>query len=330
MKLLKKLYQISSPSGGETSMRKYVADYCKKNKATISFDKAGNVYVTKGQADVYPCVVAHLDEVHRNKPESFSVIEQNGIILGVDSKKMEHVGIGADDKNGIWVALKCLESFDNIKLAFFVQEEIGCVGSRQADMSFFNDCSMVIECDRRNGYDFITSIGSTELCDKDFFNRCGASEFGYKVTSGLTTDVGTLKENGLKVCAVNLSCGYYNPHTKDEMTKFSELDNCLNLVKHIVENIGGTVQSHVHKAKKCYHLFDDFTGLDTHYWERKSNQSVLRKSTISNVEKRLIVADLERLLGFDLKLEDIIVYLQYKYQNNFTDDEVEKIVFNNV
>jgi hypothetical protein len=35
-------------------------------------------------------------------------------------------GLGADDKNGIWIALQCLKKYDTVKVAFFVSEEVGC------------------------------------------------------------------------------------------------------------------------------------------------------------------------------------------------------------
>jgi hypothetical protein len=60
--------------------------------------------------------------------------------------------------------------------------------------------------------------------------------FGYKPTHGLMTDVATLKGNGMKCSAVNLSCGYYEPHTDHEFTDVAELVNCLDFVQHIIEN----------------------------------------------------------------------------------------------
>lgn len=45
-----------------------------------------------------------------------------------------------------------------MKVAFFVSEEIGCVGSRNADMGFFEDARFVIEPDRRGYEDLITNI----------------------------------------------------------------------------------------------------------------------------------------------------------------------------
>ena len=50
------------------------------------------------------------------------------------------------------------------------------------------------------------------------------------------TDVQELKERGLQVSCINLSCGYYEPHTDHEFTIKKDLMNCLSLVEHIIEN----------------------------------------------------------------------------------------------
>ena len=238
MKELIKLYYVSSPSGKEKKMRKYLKEWFKANvpTATVYADQSG-IYVTKGRAESYPCIVAHIDEVHNERNGAYRVITSGDYIFGynVDSKKQQ--GIGADDKNGIWVAMQCLLRYDAVKVALFVGEEIGCVGSGMANMKFFDDCRFCIQCDRRGSSDFITSAGSQELCDVNFTSLFNMERFGYKEEHGLMTDVMELKSKGLKVAACNLSCGYYNPHTSEETTIFSELCNCRDLVFHIIDTV---------------------------------------------------------------------------------------------
>ena len=60
--------------------------------------------------------------------------------------------------------------------------------------------------------------------------------FGYKETDGLMTDIEQLKENGLDVSCINLSCGYYEPHTDNEYTSKKDLLNCLHFIEHIITN----------------------------------------------------------------------------------------------
>ena len=50
------------------------------------------------------------------------------------------------------------------------------------------------------------------------------------------TDVLTLKENGLGVSCINVSCGYYNAHSDEEITIKKDLLKCLLFVEHIMED----------------------------------------------------------------------------------------------
>lgn len=181
----------------------------------------------RGNSETYPCIVAHLDQVQREHSKDFKAIETEEIIFGYSPKNRRREGIGADDKNGIWIALKCLEKYECIKVAFFVSEEIGCVGSRNADLGFFEDTRFVIEPDRREYEDLITDISFTSLCSNDFLRDIGFERFGYKEKPGMMTDVLELKERGLGVSCINLSCGYYEPHSDEEFTVKKDLLNCL-------------------------------------------------------------------------------------------------------
>lgn len=238
MNLLKKLYEIHSPSRNERAMKKFIKGYVKKHIPGVTFrsDHVGNLYMTRGNSETYPCIVAHLDQVQREHSKDFKAIETEDIIFGYSPKNRRREGLGADDKNGIWIALKCLEKCECIKVAFFVSEEIGCVGSRGADLSFFEDTRFVIEPDRRGYEDLIIDISFTSLCSNDFLRDIGFEKFGYKEESGMMTDVLELKERGLGVSCINLSCGYYEPHTHEEFTVKKDLLNCLRLVEHIIEN----------------------------------------------------------------------------------------------
>lgn len=240
MELLKQLYSIHSPSGNEKKMRKFLKDWIRRNApgATYTVDAIGNLYVCKGEAETYPCIVSHIDQVQKIHSKDFQTVETNDVIFGFSIHNVKMEGCGADDKNGIWIALKCLQKFPALKCAFFVQEEVGCRGSNKADMTFFSDCRYVLQCDRKGGNDLIWNIGGyTELCSKEFLSAIGYQEFGYKLETGLMTDVEALKDNGLQVSAVNMSCGYHRPHSDEEYTDKNELLNCLAFVSHIIEKV---------------------------------------------------------------------------------------------
>lgn len=251
MELLRQLYAIHSPSGGEKKMRKFIKNWVRRNvpDATYVADH-GNLYVTRGDAESYPCIVAHTDQVQHKHSKDFRTYISDGKVYGFSVDDMEMQGLGADDKNGIWVALKCLEKYPVMKVALFCGEEIGCVGSGDADMNFFKDCRWVVQCDRKNGSDLITDASFVELCSREFAERLLDAGFGYKETQGMMTDVMTLKEQGLAVSCVNMSCGYYRPHTDGEYTVLAELENCKAFVEWIVENVT-EVYEHRYDPRYC-------------------------------------------------------------------------------
>ena len=120
MELLKTLYSIYSPSGNEKKMRRFIKRWIMKNvaNAQITTDAKGNIYVIKGSAENYPCIVSHIDQVQKTHSKDFVCIESKEVIFGYSPKNHRQEGLGADDKNGIWIALKCLEKYDTMKAAF--------------------------------------------------------------------------------------------------------------------------------------------------------------------------------------------------------------------
>lgn len=230
------LYNIASPSGREKRMAEYIVGELERMGAKYKKDRNGNIYAVKGRAGTYPCVIAHIDEVHCRKTGTYGAyLVGREMIVGYDHRHCRQTGIGADDKNGIWICLKAMESFKRMKCVFFVQEETGCIGSNHADMDFFSDCRFVIQCDRKGNGDIITRIGGIGLCSKEFLDTIQPERFGYRTCGGLSTDVYALKTNGLEVSCVNLSCGYYNPHTDSEFTIWKDLLKCFRFVCHIIK-----------------------------------------------------------------------------------------------
>ena len=251
--LLKKLYAIHSPSGREDKMIKFLCSLLKSFPGVkLGKDTLGNLYAWKGEAESYPCIVAHLDQVQHEHSRNFKAVETRDLIFGYSPSNHGFQGLGADDKNGILIAIEALRNYDCMKAAFFRQEETGCIGSQNAEMSFFDNCRYVIQCDRRGNSDMITSIGFTDLCSEDFIQAVEPENWGYREENGMMTDVETLKENGLKVSAINLSCGYYNPHTDEEITIKRDLLKCWRMVQHIIEDC---TEIYPHEQSEYYGRF---------------------------------------------------------------------------
>lgn len=231
--LLLNLYAINSQSTHEDEMRRFILEQLKTLNVEVLQDEMGNVFVTKGNNDEYPCVAAHIDEVHPPCKRNLKVVD--GMVYALDDEGNQ-VGIGADDKNGIWVALNLLQTEPVLKVAFFVHEEkfedqAGCVGSSACDLSFFSNVKYVLECDRKGSSDLVYVGKDVPLCEPCFIPLEIQNRFGYAPVVGGKTDVVELKLRGLEKPCCNISCGYYNAHKNNEFTVLSELHNCLAFVK---------------------------------------------------------------------------------------------------
>lgn len=265
MELLKQLFSIHSKSGKEGKIRKFIWNWVRQTvpDAKIECDKPGNLYVTKGKSETYPCIVAHMDQVQERHSKDFIAYEAEDIIIGFSPKHKEQQGLGADDKCGLWIGLKCLQKFDCLKLAFFVGEEVGCKGSGLANMAFFDDCRFVIEPDRKGSEDLITQIGWTPLCSDDFLKDIGFKKFGYKETEGMMTDIEALKDHGLMLSCINVSCGYYKPHSNEEFVYKPALLNCFAFVEHIIKTctkVYPHIDNTAYYEKQNYYgdIYDDY------------------------------------------------------------------------
>ena len=264
-KLLTDVLSIQTTSGNEFNMIAYIKDFCQEfvPQAKVVI-KDNNIYVTKGKSKIYPCIVAHTDTVH-DIHKYYKVFEDDGCIFAFNAETGKQVGVGGDDKVGIWIALEMLMSFDKIKCAFFHSEEIGCVGSSKADMKWLKDVGYCLQADRRGSTDFINSI-SGKLYSKAFKKALKPilKEYGYKESSGAITDIGQLAENGIGVCVANMSCGYYEPHSDEEIVEFDDASRCLDMVEMIVAELG--CDKYEYKFKKRIHSYGQYNGYYGSKW----------------------------------------------------------------
>lgn len=232
----------------------------------------GNIYIEKGDAPQKPCIVAHMDTVH-DIVEDLSILDIDGKLTGFNKVQMNQTGIGGDDKVGIFIALQCLHHFDNIKVAFFRDEEVGCVGSSAAYMCFFDNCTFVLQCDRKGNKDFITNASGTELSSSVFQKSIKSTikKYGYSFADGMMTDVMTLKQNGLEVSCANISCGYYNPHCENEYVVVDDVMNCLSMVMDIISSFGTKQFAHKYTPKYTPTYKWDDIGWSSYKWNKKQD-----------------------------------------------------------
>lgn len=234
---LKKI--LSLPSGENVYfVTEYILNFAKSNKLKFKMDGEGNIYITKGESDIYPCVTAHIDTVHSFG--DINIIETNG-------KYSSKIGIGGDDKVGVFCCLSLLKALKVLKVAFFNGEERGCVGSRNPWKAFFQNVGYLIAIDRRGNSDYINQYGGSYTTSKTFDEKIKEilDKNGYEPDGGLLTDALKLQSDEVvSVSTCNFSCGYYKPHTVNEYVVQEDVFKALKMIYKIIIKLGNKKYPH--------------------------------------------------------------------------------------
>jgi hypothetical protein len=237
-----KVLRVQASASNEHLMHYFLTRWLNKKKFSWEYDEVGNILVTKGLADWYPCVVAHLDTVHPIM-SSFKLFrtktkDDHDILYAKCGK--HKTGIGGDNKCGIYSLLYLLERCETIKCVFFTGEESGCVGSGEIDLSLLDDVGYVIQLDRWGRKDFICEGFDYHFVSDEFQDAVAdlKTDFGYEDAEGLITDSVKLFKRGLGVSCINLSCGYYQHHSQSEKIDLNQYWNALRFTEKIIERLG--------------------------------------------------------------------------------------------
>ena len=229
--------RVQTNSENEKLMVLYLDKELRRLKLPYTIDAAGNILVTKGEAKTYPCVVSHMDTVHSFVP-NFNVyqdIDDKNTLFALNGK--ERIGVGGDDKCGVFACLYLLKTIPQIKVVFFSREEKGCAGSRAINKEFFADCRYLIQLDRRNSRDFIQAYWGKKTISHDFSSEIGLikKKYKYKNAIGTVTDVMRLWDDRVGISCINLSCGYYQPHTNWEYVSIRGLWHSIKFTEEIIK-----------------------------------------------------------------------------------------------
>lgn len=254
----------------ETKMALFIVRYLEKIKIPFNIDDFGNIYIVKGISDTYPMFTAHLDTVHTYR-DGYNCMIRDGIISAVDNCG-NPVGVGGDDKNGIYVCLKMLETLPILKVVFFSGEEVGGIGSKNFNKKWLEDCRFIGGVDRKGITDFVTEHGGKTVSD-DFLTEIQPLLNKYKRTQsyGLFTDAFSF--SSLNISSFNMSCGYYAPHTSNETVVVQELEDTLRFCLEIANTLTKTYP-HIKPVPTSYYpqgmIYHD-NGFDDdmdYWWER--------------------------------------------------------------
>ena len=249
--LLIDILSVQSETYNSVDMENFIMDRLDEMYLEYIIDN-GNIYVAKGEASSYPCIVSHMDTVHKIIPKDrYKIMQDDYCAMGFDRGLNMPTGCGGDDKVGIFICLTMLKYLDNVKVVFFRDEEVGCVGSSGAHIPFFDDARFILQCDRKGNKDFVNNIFGLDLQSSAFSADVLTiiKRYGYEFSDGGMTDVYQLALDGVGVSVANMSCGYHNPHSDDEIVVFDEVGNCMDMVYDIMSSMTDTYK---HKADRSY------------------------------------------------------------------------------
>ena len=231
MRIRRKFLQLTNytyPYGTEAFLKSYLPD-------GIKTDKFGNYYIVVGEnpSTMFTC---HLDTACV-KQEKVKHVQDNKFIK-TDGKTI----LGADDKAGMVVILYMIEKKVPGLYYFFLGEEVGCIGSGKVaeewhDSEFYDIIQKVVSFDRR---------GTTSVITHQWYGRCCSDEFALELSMRLNLagedlklepdDTGVLTDSAKFMDIVpectNISVGYYNEHTRNEVQDITYLQKlCKSVCK---------------------------------------------------------------------------------------------------
>jgi len=258
----KELLSVPSKTYQEEDMVEYICNELDSIEGVMYYrDEMMNVYATKGvleEGEYYPMFIAHTDTVHSKidkivvkeeklkRPNTFGKTFDDALVdvLKAYDEEGNPTGIGGDDKCGIFICLELLKQLDKVKIGLFVSEETGCHGSSKCDESFLTDVGYITQYDAPGNHLISEICSGVRLFERDseFFEKSILvieNAFGNEmlVQSHPYTDVSQLKKK-IDVSCINMSCGYYNMHTKEEFISIDDVERAIEAGKNMVFILG--------------------------------------------------------------------------------------------
>ncbi len=221
--------------------------------------KAGIEYLYKPGKNIL--LIAHYDTVFQSPPKQLKVA--NEIIWNEDMV----TGIGADDRNGIYIVEKLSAMFPEFGI-LFTEEEYAGHGITNFWQRYAKECAgynLSIEFDKagHNGY-------CTYGYDIDGLNM---SKYGLWKLSGTYTDISTLLSYSIP--AINLTNGGHNSHSINEYTNWNELTYMIGIAIDIIhdykDNTTLTVKSKIYQRDYQYNYKDyskDYTSTSVSLYDK--------------------------------------------------------------
>ena len=236
-------------SNNEYRLATFLVLWARSQGISYEFDNYGNVYLTKGKVEkdeYYPCVTAHIDTV-QDKQLPYAEV---GLPLEIKTRisasgnheiYCDGFGLGGDDKGGVCLCLSMFSHFDTLKACFFLEEEIGCVGSSHLNTEWFKNVGYVIGYDSPELNRAAWASSGIKLFSAKFFKehmkdicaKHGLTDF----RSEPITDVREIRKQTDIMC-MNFGTGYYNCHMLNEYCVLEEMNTACHMGYDLIMHLG--------------------------------------------------------------------------------------------
>lgn len=166
-------------------------------------------------------LVAHLDTVHRALPETICYSADGAVMMSPQ-------GIGGDDRAGVYMILRLIQSC-HCHVLFCEDEETGGYGARAFTKSgIVPDVNYIVELDRVGNNDAVFY-----QCRNRQFEQY-INGFSFQTAFGSFSDISILAPK-FNLAAVNLSTGCYNAHRVNEIVHLDEVEKLIGRVEKLLQ-----------------------------------------------------------------------------------------------
>lgn len=232
LKLLTKILTTHRPSWGSTKWFETLLNEVMGGGGCYVRDVHGNYFVLIGyseQSDV--AFTSHLDTVARPGSAAPDIAITNKGVMFLRNPQVTDC-LGADCGAGIYLMLEMIKRGVHGRYCFFVDEEVGCEGSRASakdDTGFWTGVKAMISFDRRG--DGIITHQRYQRCCSDTFAKELAARLG-RTDAHLQRGVYTDSAEFMQIIpeCTNVGVGYMHEHTPDEVLDLNILGSVLEHV----------------------------------------------------------------------------------------------------
>ena len=274
----KKICRVSQ-EGLRITLSKYINNLYNKTYITDNYIMAeGNIPIA---------LVAHMDTVFKAPPTNIYYDREEEIIWSPN-------GLGADDRAGIYSILQILGKGYRPHVIFTTDEELGAVGASNLTIDYrklpFKKCKYLIQLDRRGQDDCVFYD-----CDNEEFNEYVES-FGFLTAFGSFSDISVIAPTW-EVAAVNLSIGYQNEHTTNEILNVKHMEATINKVINMLKDSSNIntfkyiPSINYYDYMGCYRYWQNYNYNKLNEEEEDSYTCHFCKTPIKDISQMVVVKD---------------------------------------